>query len=261
MTADATANLPLVPPLVFRVVGLLVFGVSGFMIALHSLIIAAAAQRADVAPSTRARAPVAIAGALALWFAFALTIADTTHFPPLTDASRLQITLVALITPIVGGIAALFASRALRTINAATPSHWLIWPQTYRVLGGMFLYPFLYYGVLPGGFAWPAGVGDVLVGLFAPIVALAVARGTPHARTWAILWNVLGLVDLVAAPASALATGAGVATIYPIALVPLFVGPPLAVLLHVFSLRNLLVSRPVSRSAHFGELTTSAARG
>ena len=65
MTADATANLPLVPPLVFRVVGLLVFGVSGFMIALHSLIIAAAAQRADVAPSTRARAPIAIAGALA----------------------------------------------------------------------------------------------------------------------------------------------------------------------------------------------------
>lgn len=250
MIADPTASLDLIPTPVFRLVALLIFGTAAFLIALHSLIVAASAQRADLPPSTRARAPMAVAGVLALWFALAITLADAAHFPLGADTPRVLITLLALVAPIIAGIAALFSSRTLRVINAATPSHWLIWPQIYRVFGGMFLYPFLYYGVLPGGFAWPAGAGDMLVGLFAPLVALAVARGTPRARTWAILWNVLGLVDLILAPASALATGAAVAIIYPLALVPLFVGPPLAVLLHVFSLRNLLVTRPVARGAH-----------
>jgi hypothetical protein len=250
MIADPTASLDLVPAPVFRLVALLIFGMGAFMIALHSLIVAASAQRANLPPSTRLRAPIAVAGVLALWFALAITLADAAHFPLANDAPRVLITLIALVAPIIAGIAVLFSSRTLRAINAATPSHWLVWPQLYRVLGGMFLYPFLYYGVLPGGFAWPAGVGDMLVGLFAPLVALAVARGTPRARAWAILWNVLGLIDLIVAPASALATGAAVATIYPIAIVPLFVGPPLAVLLHVFSLRNLLVSQPAARTAH-----------
>jgi hypothetical protein len=136
MIADPTASLDLVPAPVFRLVALLIFGMGAFMIALHSLIVAASAQRANLPPTTRLRAPI------------------------------------------------------------------------------------------------------------------AVARGTPRARAWAILWNVLGLIDLIVAPASALATGAAVATIYPIAIVPLFVGPPLAVLLHVFSLRNLLVSQPAARTAH-----------
>jgi len=250
MIADPTATLALVPPAVFRLVALAIFGMGAFLIALHSLIVASSAQRAGLAPATRVRAPIAVAGALALWFALAITLADAAHFPLGAGAPRVLITLAALIAPILAGIAVLFSSRTLRAINAATPSHWLVWPQVYRVLGGMFLYPFLYYGVLPGGFAWPAGVGDMLIGLFAPLVALGVARGTPRARTWAIVWNVLGLVDLIVAPASALATGAAVATIYPIALVPLFVGPPLAVLLHVFSLRNLLVNQQVTRAAH-----------
>lgn len=243
MAAHAIANLDLVPPLVFRITALLVFTASGFLIAPHSLIVAASAQRAQLAARTRLRAPLAVAGALAIWFAIALTIADGAHFPLPAGVPRVSLTLAALLLPIVLGIASLFGSRTLRAINAATPSPWLIWPQVYRVAGGMFLYPFLYYGVLPGGFAWPAGLGDMLTGALAPLVGMMVARDAPHARAWATLWNVLGLVDLVVAPVSALQSGAAVALIYPLALVPLFIGPPLAVLLHVFSLRNLWVAR------------------
>jgi len=52
--------------------------------------------------------------------------------------------------------------------------------QAWRVLGGMF--PVLYsFGLLPGLFAWPAGVGDVAVGVVAPFALLAMVRGAP---TW-----------------------------------------------------------------------------
>ena len=84
--------------------------------------------------------------------------------------------------PFVIAVIALFASRTMRAINAATPSAWLIGIQTYRVAGIMFIFPFLTYGIIPAGFAWPAGVGDALTGILAPVVASLVAGNRPHAR-------------------------------------------------------------------------------
>jgi hypothetical protein len=254
---DPIATLDLVPPLVVRLTALLVFTLSGFMIAVHTLIVAGSAHRAELAPSTKVRAPFFVAAALAMWLAVALTIADGVHFPLPSDTVRRILTLAALLVPIVLGVASLFSSRALRAINAATPSHWLIWPQVSRLAGGIFLFPFLYYAVLPGAFAWPAGIGDMLTGAAAPFVAAAFARGTPRARTWAILWNLFGILDLIVAQVTALRTGAAVAIVYPLALVPLFLGPPLATLLHVFSLRNLWVTRAASRVVRTGELAAA----
>ena len=150
--------------------------------------------------------------------------------------------LVALI-PFLIAVIALFASRAMRAINAATPSAWLIGIQTYRVAGIMFVFPFLTYGIIPAGFAWPAGVGDALTGILAPVVALLVARNRPHARQWAVAWNLFGTLDLIVAPATALYFQAQVLGIYPISLVPLFLGPPLGILTHILSLRNLAVAK------------------
>jgi hypothetical protein len=47
--------------------------------------------------------------------------------------------------------------------------------QAWRFAGFGFLALFV-YGVLPGIFAWPAGLGDMMIGLTAPWVALALAR-------------------------------------------------------------------------------------
>jgi hypothetical protein len=150
------------------------------------------------------------------------------------------------LVPFVIAVIALFASKSLRAINTATPSAWLIAIQTYRTAGIMFVFPFLKYGIVPAGFAYPAGIGDALTGIFAPIVAWMVARNRPHALKWAVAWNLFGTLDLIVAPATALLFQARVLNIYPLALVPLFLGPPLGILTHVLSLRNLTVSRSVA---------------
>jgi len=53
---------------------------------------------------------------------------------------------------------------------------------------------------VPAGFAYPAGIGDALTGIFAPIVALMVAQNRPHALKWAVAWNLFGTLDLIVAP-------------------------------------------------------------
>jgi hypothetical protein len=52
-----------------------------------------------------------------------------------------------------------------------------------------------------------------------------------------------GTLDLIVAPATALYFQARVLNIYPLDLVPLFLGPPLGILTHILSLRNLTVTR------------------
>jgi hypothetical protein len=106
----------------------------------------------------------------------------------------------------------------------------------------MFLFPFLYYRVIPAGFAIPAAVGDFLTGLAAPWVASRVAQRRPGALTLAIAWNLFGIADLIVAPLSAVLSQAPVLTLYPLVLVPLFAGPPMGILTHVRSLRALAVA-------------------
>jgi len=111
------------------------------------------------------------------------------------------------------------------------------------VVGLIFLFPFLAYGVLPASFALPAAVGNTLVGLLALPVASALAAGRPSAQRWAVAWNVFGILVTVVAPSAALLPHAQIISIYPLTVVALFLGPPLAVLTHVLSLRNLAVAR------------------
>jgi hypothetical protein len=217
-----------------------IFAAAVFMIAAHSAIAAVAAQH--VSSKTRTAVPFVVAGFFAAWLAIAIVVGDGANFPISLEARRPLSGLVALI-PFVIAVVALFASRTMRAINAASPSSWLIGIQTYRVAGIMFIFPFLSYGIIPAGFAWPAGVGDALTGILAPVVALLVARNRPHALRWAVAWNLFGILDLIVAPATALYFQAQVLGIYPLSLVPLFLGPPLGILTHILSLRNLAVAK------------------
>lgn len=132
----------------------------------------------------------------------------------------------------------------------------LIALQTFRV-GGIFFIVAWLGGSLPGAFALPAGLGDIIIGTTAPLVAAAVARRRPHHRALATAWNIAGLVDLV------LAVGSGVVhsstsfgffsgsvttdalARYPFNLIPTFL-VPLALLLHFLSLRRTPPSEPAS---------------
>jgi hypothetical protein len=125
----------------------------------------------------------------------------------------------------------------------------LIALQTFRV-GGLFFLVAWWGGTLPGGFALPAGLGDIAVGIAAPFVAAAVAARRPGARTLALAWNVVGLLDLALAVTegvtharSSFGVFAGPITTdalarYPFSLIPTFF-VPLAVMLHVSALRRL----------------------
>jgi hypothetical protein len=122
--------------------------------------------------------------------------------------------------------------------------------QTFRVVGAVFLIEWA-RGSLPGGFALPAGVGDVAIGIAAPFVAGALAARKPHAPGLFRAWNLLGLLDLVVAvtagvthsrspigvfvSASAPTTDALVR--YPLSLIPTFF-VPVAVMLHLAGLRK-----------------------
>jgi len=227
------------PDVLHRSVAIFIFALGIGMVAVHTALAALAAQQ----PTLGRRKPILLAGLvgayLTLWFGLAVTVGDRTNFPLEREDLRLWLSLLVGFGPMFLGIAVLFASKAMRHLNAAMPAHWLIWAQTYRMAGLMFLFPFLYYGILPAAFAIPAGLGDFLTGAFAPFVGLAVARQRPQAITWATAWNIFGVLDLIVAPAAAVLSHAQVIGLYPVSLVPLFIGPPLGILTHVYSLRNL----------------------
>jgi hypothetical protein len=122
--------------------------------------------------------------------------------------------------------------------------------QAYRVVGAFFLVESL-QGRLPLAFALPAGFGDVLVGVLAPWVAWRLGGNRPYANAMAVVWNILGILDLVCAislgilhsptPLGVLAKGvpARAVTQYPLCLIPCWV-VPISFMLHFRSLQGLL---------------------
>src|SRR5437660_6798276 len=89
----------------------------------------------------------------------------------------------------------------IRLVVYTVTDTWNVGVQIYRVLGGIFL--ILYAGGhIPGFFALPAGIGDVIVGVLAPVVAVAYARVLNNRGIRLRAWNLLGLADLVVAVAT-----------------------------------------------------------
>lgn len=128
--------------------------------------------------------------------------------------------------------------------------------QAWRWAGIGFL--FLYaQRILPGMFAFPAGLGDMAVGLAAPWMVLALAR-QPAFRAGAafVRWNLLGILDLVVAlgigalSATRSTGAAGEISTAPMAMLPLLLIPaylvPFFLMLHATA---LMQSRKFARSA------------
>jgi hypothetical protein len=121
--------------------------------------------------------------------------------------------------------------------------------QAWRVIGAMFLV-LMWFGVLPGIFAWPAGVGDLIVGVCAPFVVLAIARRTPSWRKHVALLNVFGLLDFVGAIGGGVLSGRSPIGVLrgdlttdimqelPLSVIPTF-AVPFWIVLHIISLIKL----------------------
>src|SRR5229473_98264 len=109
----------------------------------------------------------------------------------------------AISVPLLIWIPALLRSKRIAAVLDAVSPAWLVGFQIYRLRGGVFLTRWV-AGELPGVFALPAGVGDVLVGV------LAVAVATPNTATRS----------------------------HPLVMIPAF-AVPLSLILHALSLRQL----------------------
>ncbi len=105
-----------------------------------------------------------------------------------------------------------------------------------------------FQGQMPGGFALPAGIGDILVALAVVPLALAISHRTHGVEKWFLAWNIFGLVDLIVAVSTGILhspssfgtlVGAGLTTLmmsqFPLSMVPTFF-VPLFILLHLLAL-------------------------
>jgi hypothetical protein len=195
----------------------------------------------------RRRAVWSIGAPLVAWLLAALWLSSSGFYGGQTH--RIPTIQYGILLPIVAGAALWWRWGTLRRALEAVPMRWVVTLQVYRALGVIFL--ILYAGGhLPGEFAWPAGAGDITVGLLAPIVGWAYGRESRRAAGWVRAWNWFGLADLIVAvtmglltspsPLQRLALGAPneLISAFPLVMVPVYL-VPLSVLLHFASLKKL----------------------
>src|SRR5690242_19454146 len=89
-------------------------------------------ERTPVAPERRLAVWLAIAIPLTLWLALAWSLALDGAFRP--GAGRVPRLPLAIFLPLIVGLPLLLRSRALAAVLDATPAHWLVALQVYRIL-------------------------------------------------------------------------------------------------------------------------------
>jgi hypothetical protein len=192
------------------------------------------ARRAGLPEPERQRTVLAVAVPLVLWFIAADLAGRAGVLTPRADSAIVALPL-AVAVPFAIGLAYIARSHRLTAILDAMPLSWLVGLQVYRVVGVIFLVQWA-RGLAPALFAFPAGLGDFLTGLFALPVAFALARSGAGAGRKAVLWNLFGITDLVTALSLGFLTGPRLD--YPLVLIPAF-AVPLSLILHAASLRQL----------------------
>jgi hypothetical protein len=208
----------------------------------------------DTRPASSTTSRVLLGAVLAAWFALAAAAGMSGILTAGPDTLARPV-LLSVAIPMAGFFGLYAGSSNFRRYILTRDIRFLTMLQSWRVIGFGFL--LLYAsGSLPALFAWPAGVGDFLIGLSAPLMVLALMRRPDFAHgAGFIVWNLLGLLDFVGAAGSAtLASGAiagmvdGALTsaameVWPLSLFPAFIVPLFAflhftVLLQAFAARR-----------------------
>ena len=179
------------------------------------------------------------------WFLLALALGLAGAYKAAPD--RIPTIQYGIFIPFLIGAWLIWRSPAVGRLIDAVPQPWIVGVQLYRALGVIFLILYV-TDRMPGLFAWPAGVGDVIVGLLAPVVALAYARDARRNAGRVTTWNVLGILDLVVAITTGFITSPSplfsyeppneLIAIFPLVLIPVYL-VPLSLLLHLASLAKL----------------------
>ena len=136
---------------------------------------------------------VALAG---LWIGLVIALATTGIYAS-TSTPVPAVGVMAGLPVVAAGVAAL-VSRKAREVFLALPVILLVGLNAMRFFGGFFLLLAL-QDRLSGPFPQSAGWGDVIVGLTAIPLTLALARNPKGHRGALLAWNAFGTLDLIAA--------------------------------------------------------------
>jgi hypothetical protein len=147
----------------------------------------------------RTRAALLAGGAAAVlggWFTASAVIAQHGWYH-----ARLGHGVPWMPVAVAGFLGTLLALRRLpvvaRALEAPGTVNRLEFPHLFRAAGGSAFLAIMALGHLPALFALPAGLGDIVTGIAAPLVARRLARGT--GRRAALWLNAFGITDLVVA--------------------------------------------------------------
>jgi len=201
---------------------------------------------------------IIVGAVLLVWFLGALWGGAAGIFQSAPSQPPLAL-LIAVAGPPVVFAFAYRLSRGFREFVLGIDLRLLTAIQSWRVIGILFLALYA-FGLVPGLFAWPAGLGDVAVGVAAPFVLLAMVRGAPTWRRQVMWLNIAGLVDFVGAVGTGVlssdpsfgfvATSATRASLgaLPLSLIPTF-AVPLWTIFHVAALIQIARRIPGSGAA------------
>jgi len=170
---------------------------------------------------------------------------------------------VAVALPLIAALLARRRSAAVRELADGAPLPVLVGLNVGRLLGVQFVILYA-MGRLPQTFALSAGLGDMLVGILAVPLALAIQRGAAGWQRYALIWNVLGFLDLV----TAITLGVGSSPGFPLRFMfeqpdsgsmgtlPWFLIPgflvPVYLIMHLFMFTRLLGTRAASGAQRLG---------
>jgi hypothetical protein len=197
---------------------------------------------------------------LGIWFLFSLAASAAHLFA--TDAGDLPLPIgLAVVVPVVLFLLWFATSAAFRDFVLSLNPRALTTLQAWRIGGFMFLVLYA-HGILPGLFALPAGWGDIAIGATAVPVAMRLANAG-HRKSF-ILWQILGMADLVMAVTlgtlASLLRPHGIATspmsVLPLSLIPTF-AVPLLLILHVICIAQARQWLPERAHSHAGEALAS----
>jgi hypothetical protein len=221
------------------------------------VLIWAGASRMQGRASSRYATAGLLSAALIAWIVLAQRLGAANTNLATTDSQPPGLGLpLALLLPLALAAGGIWASRQVTRLIFAIPLWSLVAIQTYRIAGGIFLLLWA-SGRLPWQFALPAGIGDVVTGCSAVVVAALLARKADNAPRAAYLWCLFGIADLAVAVPMGLLTSPGrlhllaltapnqLVSAYPLVMIPTF-GVPLALILHGIVLWRLRTSREES---------------
>jgi hypothetical protein len=134
-----------------------------------------------------------IGGALVVWFLIVLAAGASGRVamlhPPMPQLILVALTLTLIVLE--------RSVPTLRTLIDGLDPRSLVAIHLTRFVGIVFLID-ARRGVLPDAFALPAGWGDITVATLAVLLLTTGDATSPGRRKWFLIWNGLGLLDLMA---------------------------------------------------------------